>query len=62
MATYNRRGGRKSMNKEATKEKIESEFINILSQKFGISGDHEAEEILRGVVFGKQEPKKEDSK
>ena len=47
------------MDKETTKDKIESEFINILSQQFGISGDLEAEEILRGVVFGKQEPREE---
>jgi hypothetical protein len=49
------------MNDKATKDKIEAEFINILSQKFGISGDHEAEEILRGVVFGKQKPREEEA-
>ena len=50
------------MNEEATKYKIESEFINILAQQYGISGDREAEKILWGVVFGKQEPREEVKK
>lgn len=42
------------MNEQATKELIENEFINILAQKFGISGDDEAVKILGETVFGKQ--------
>jgi len=48
------------MNKDEVKDKIESEFINILSQLYGISDDCEAVEILRGVVFGKQKPREEE--
>ena len=48
------------MNREATKQLIEGEFVNILAAKFGISGDEEAVEILRNVVFPGSR-KKEDA-
>lgn len=42
------------MKQDEHKEKIEGEYINILAEKFGITEDAEAVEILRDVVFGKE--------
>ena len=41
------------MDKEKAKKLIESEYINILAQQYGIEGDEEAKETLSEVVFGR---------
>lgn len=40
------------MTREEADRKVKTEFINILAEKFGISKDEEAKQILWEVVFG----------
>ena len=49
------------MKQDEYKEAIEGEYISILAQKFGITKNAEAVEILRWVVFGGSMEKEGDS-